>query len=172
MPFCFPNKCTNKITFSKNFITNFFYVFNFIIITTDKNHTIISKQVPRQFQARIHHAQPVGMEAAVAIRIGHKAVARLVLLVGAGKVFLGCFGKVIIVDEVIARVVGRVDVDHLDLAEVGLLQELEGVEVVAFENRFCVVSKSTLSSRQGRRALAMGALAASMASRLPGQSRW
>ena len=37
--------------------------------------------------------------------------------------------------------------------------------------RFLAVSKSTLSSRQGRRVLAMGALAASSASLLPGQSR-
>ena len=38
-------------------------------------------------------------------------------------------------------------------------------------NRFFVVSKSTLSSRQGRSVLAIGALAVSSASRLPGQFR-
>jgi hypothetical protein len=38
------------------------------------------------------------------------------------------------VDEVLAGVVGRVDVDHLDLAQVGLLQQLENLQVVAFDD--------------------------------------
>jgi hypothetical protein len=43
--------------------------------------------------------------------------------------------KVVRVDEIVTGVVGRVDVDHFDLAEVGLLEELEHLQVVAFDDQ-------------------------------------
>ena len=131
----FPNNLSNKIHFSEYYIAYFPYIYNFIFITANKNNTIISKQISGSFQARIHHAQPVGMEATVTIRVGHKAVACLIFLIGAGKVGFGSFREVVIIDKIIARVVGRVDVDHFDLAEIGLLQELEGVEIVPFDEQ-------------------------------------
>jgi hypothetical protein len=43
--------------------------------------------------------------------------------------------EVIFINEVIAGVVGWVDVDKFDLARVGLLEELENFEVVAFDHQ-------------------------------------
>ena len=37
------------------------------------------------------------------------------------------------IDEIVASVVGRIDVDELDLAQIRLLEKLEGVEVVPFD---------------------------------------
>ena len=42
---------------------------------------------------------------------------------------------VVRVDEVVAGVVGRVDVDHLDLAQVRLLEKLQDLKVVAFDDQ-------------------------------------
>ena len=61
------------------------------------------------------------MEPAVGFRVLAVAVAELVHVAG-GLVFLGGrAGKAVIVHEIVAGVVGRVDVDHLDLAHVGTL---------------------------------------------------
>ena len=73
------------------------------------------------------------MEASVGLGVGDESSAGFVLLGGLEEVVLHAVGEVVVVDEVVARVVGRVDVDHLDLAEVGLLQELEDFEVVALD---------------------------------------
>jgi len=43
-------------------------------------------------------------------------------------------GEVVVVDEVVAGLVGRIDIDHLDLPEAVLLEELAGgLEVVALD---------------------------------------
>ena len=39
--------------------------------------------------------------------------------------------KSVVVDKVVTGVVGRVDVDHLHLAQIGLLEQLEHLQVVA-----------------------------------------
>ena len=41
--------------------------------------------------------------------------------------------KSVVVDEVVAGVIGRVDVDHLHLAQIGLLEQLEHLQVVALD---------------------------------------
>ncbi len=63
-------------------------------------------------------------------------------------------GEVVFIDKIIPGVVGRVDVDHFHLPEVGFLEELEGVEVVAFDVEvFCVLEIHRLlaagAQRQG-----------------------
>ena len=50
------------------------------------------------------------------------------------KVTTNGIGVVIRIHEVTPRVVGRVDVDHLDLAVVVLLQDLEYFKVIAFNH--------------------------------------
>jgi len=58
-----------------------------------------------------------------------------------------------------------------DLAQIGLLQQLERLQVVALDDRFCVVSKSTaLFAHRGGRVLGNRGIAGNSApSRLPGQ---
>ena len=73
------------------------------------------------------------MEAAIALGVLHHAVALRVELPAVGKVFVRTLGEVVLIHEVVSRVVGRIDVDHLDLAEVGLLQQLQHLEVVALD---------------------------------------
>ena len=64
------------------------------------------------------------MEATVAFGVGNETVALLVKLSRVGEVFGRRLRKVILIDKIIARIVGRVDVNHLHLVEIGLLQAL------------------------------------------------
>ena len=48
-------------------------------------------------------------------------------------IFLGLHGEVVPVDEVVARVVRRVNVDQLDLAEIALLQKLKDFQIVSLD---------------------------------------
>ena len=89
----------------------------------------------RQIQPRIHHVQPLGVEAAVGLGVGAELLALGVHLPGVFQVGLQALGVVVGVDEVVAGVVGRVDVDHLDLAQVRLLQELQHFQVVALDDQ-------------------------------------
>ena len=73
------------------------------------------------------------MEPAVALGVGNQATAFLVEITALRVIFGARFGKVVVVDEVVARVVGRVNVDELHLAGVGLFQNLQRVQVVALD---------------------------------------
>ena len=63
------------------------------------------------------------MEATVALGVLHHAIAVLVVLPAVSKVLICALGKVILVYKVVARIVRRINVDHLDFAEISLLQE-------------------------------------------------
>ena len=75
------------------------------------------------------------MKAAIGFGVGDHAVAGFVFLVGALEITGGVFTKIVVVDEFLAGVVGRVDINHLDLAQIGFLQQLERIEVVAFDKQ-------------------------------------
>ena len=71
------------------------------------------------------------MEAAVTFGVGHEAVALLVLLSAVVDIVAGGLGEVVVIHEIVARVVGRVNVDHLHLPQVVLTQQFQHFEVVA-----------------------------------------
>ena len=105
-----------------------------VVVDRHDDDAVVGQQVPRQLQPRVHHAEPVGVESTVRLGVRDESVARRRLtwpelreVVGAG------LGEVVVVDEVVAGVVRRVDVDELDLAEVRLLEQLQRVEVVALD---------------------------------------
>ena len=71
------------------------------------------------------------MKPPVAVEIGHKSIALIVILSAVGKVFSRTFSEIILIYKIVAGVIGRVNIDHFDLAEIGFLQEFEHVEVIA-----------------------------------------
>ena len=73
------------------------------------------------------------MEPAVAFGIGDQTTTLLVVLAVLGVIFAARLREIVVVDEVMARVVGRVDIDELHLAGVGFLQDLERIKVVALD---------------------------------------
>jgi len=107
-----------------------------MIVTTDEDHPILPQQISRQIKPRVHHIQPLGVEAAVGLCVGAELFCLCIHLTGIFEVSLEALGVVVRIDEVVAGAVGvgRVDVDHLNLAEIRLLQELQHLQVVAFNN--------------------------------------
>ncbi len=118
------NQSCNIIFFAKDFITDFLEVIYLRIINGDKNHPIIPQQVRRQPQAGVHHVQPVGVEPAHGLRVGLGGLGGDFPVPGQG------VGEIVGVDEIVPRVVGRVDVDHLHLAVVGGLEQLQNLQIV------------------------------------------
>ena len=43
-----------------------------MVIITNENNPILLKQIPRQIKPRVHHVQPLGMEAAIGVGVGTK----------------------------------------------------------------------------------------------------
>lgn len=104
-----------------------------MIINTYKYYSIVRKQITREQETRVDHRAPVGMEASIAFRIGDE-LATFVVVIAAFRFVSGDgFTEVVFVDEVVACVVRRVDVDELDFAGVVLAQELQRVEVVSLD---------------------------------------
>lgn len=110
------------------------------------------------------------MKPAIGLGIGHQPVSLLILLAGAPQEAIRVLGKPVPVDKIISRVVGRVDVDHLHLAEVGLLEELQGIQVVPFDEEVPRGIESYALLPAGPEGLGDGGVGG-RAARLPGQSR-
>lgn len=73
------------------------------------------------------------METTIRIRVLHKAVAKFIHIARLLIIFLSTLFEVIVINEVIARVVRRIDINHLHLAQIRLLQQLQSVKVVALD---------------------------------------
>lgn len=58
-----------------------------------------------------------------------------ILLAGIFQVGIQRFSEFVGVDELVTGVVRRIDKNHLHLAEVGFLQELQHFEIVAFDEQ-------------------------------------
>ena len=75
------------------------------------------------------------METAFVGGVGGEGAAFGVLEAGVLQVGVEAFAVVVGIDEFLAGVIGRVDVNHLDLAVVAFLQQLEHFEVIAFNKQ-------------------------------------
>ena len=111
-----PNKLRNKIFFTEDFIAKFTKVHNLIVINRNKDNTVFTQQVCSKTKTRVHHIQPVGVVAS------HRFRVRLCGLLG--DLFVACHrvGKAVLIDKIVAGVVRRIDIDHLDLVVVRSLE--------------------------------------------------
>ena len=98
------------------------------------------------------------MKTAIAFGVGHHAVAFFIILTAVPHVILGALCKVILIDKVIARIVRRINVDHLDLTQIGFLQELQHFQVIALNIKVltvktagCTVLANTISHHRTQR---------------------
>lgn len=122
----YPTK-TIKQRRGKQLITYFCKIVGLIVINAYENDAIISQQFPGKSEPRIHHGAPIAVIAA--IRVGIRLVRETCLFL----VILDCVAELVLVDKVMPRVIRRVDIDHLDLAVVAALQQLQHLEVVALD---------------------------------------
>ena len=77
------------------------------------------------------------MKTAIALRIQFQLandLVALIIVVSAGGVpFLIPNSKFIIINKVIPRIIRRINIDHLDLAQIGLLQEFQYFQIIALD---------------------------------------
>ena len=73
------------------------------------------------------------METAIALGVGHKPVAFFIILTAIIHIVRRTLGKIVLIDKIIAGVVRRINVDHLDLAQIGFLQELQHFQIIALD---------------------------------------
>ena len=93
-----------------------------MVIYANENDAIIRQKVLCQLQSRKYHVEPVGMETPVAFGILNKAIALGVKLPAVRQILVGTLRKIVLIDKIAARIVRRVYVNHLDFAEISLLQ--------------------------------------------------
>ena len=153
-----PGNICNEITFSKNLCTNFKKIRAFIIIYTNKNRAIICQQILCQLQPRINHIEPIGMKTAIALGVVHKPVAFFVILAAIIHIARRTLSKIILIDKIVTCVVGWINVDHLDLAQIGFLQELQYFQIIAFDIKVlavktaeCAIFANTVSYHRTQR---------------------
>ena len=143
-----PNTACNKAFLPKDFIHQHTKVMNFMVVNTNEDNTIFPQQISREIQSRIHHVQPLGVEAAICFGIRAELLPLGVHLPRVLQVGLQAFGVVVGVDKIIAGIIRGINVDHLDLAEIRLLQELQHFQVVAFDDEIlsCVKINAFLTA--------------------------
>ena len=73
------------------------------------------------------------METPITFCILNKPIALFVELPAIGKILIRTLSKVILINKVVSCVVRRINVDHLDFAKIGFLQQLQHFEVVALD---------------------------------------
>jgi len=76
------------------------------VVDGDEDHPVLPQQLPGQPQAGIDHAEPLGVEAAVGLLVGRLGAPLAVDLAGTLQIILQGLGEVVVVDEVVAGVVG------------------------------------------------------------------
>ena len=98
------------------------------------------------------------MKTTVALSIGHHPIAFFIILTAVPHIFVSTLGKIVLIDKVITRIVRRVNVDHLDFAQIGFLQELQhfqiialDVEVLAVKATGCAVLTNTVGHHRTQR---------------------
>src|SRR3990172_2414638 len=128
-----PNQFGKQIFLSKDSIHEKPKINDLFIIDTNKNNPVVIQKLPRHEEPRIHHREPSRVEAAGGFGVAGKKVSLGVLLAGELEVGIQRVGEVVGIDEVLAGVVGRVDVYHLHPPGVGLLEELQDLEVLALD---------------------------------------
>lgn len=140
-----PNDLCEKILGAEYFIAHCFKIFGFVVIHRNKDNTIIRKQVSCNFESRINHIEPISMEATIAFSIAlHWVYNEVAVLVVSAVSFLEVFtrlGEIVVIDEVIAGVIRRVYVNHLDCAKIVLSENFEYIKIIALNVKIFGIPK-------------------------------
>jgi hypothetical protein len=75
------------------------------------------------------------MKSAIGLSVCDHALSAFVFLVGTLEITGGIFAKIVVVDEFLAGILRRVDVNHLHLAQISFLQQFQRIQVIAFDKQ-------------------------------------
>ena len=130
----FPGQTRDEILLPKNLIAQQLQLRLFVVVNRNEDHAIVAQQVFGQQQARVHEREPAAVGAGAVDVFDVVDVVRGVPQLSEHLALAG--GEVVAVNEgVVLGVVRRVDVDQLDLAEIAVAQQAQGVEVVALDEQ-------------------------------------
>ena len=73
------------------------------------------------------------MKAAIAFSVLYHTITFFIVLAAIFHVISCVLLKIISIDKIFARIVRRINVDHLDLAQIGFLQELQHFQIIALD---------------------------------------
>lgn len=79
------------------------------------------------------------MKTPITLGVGHKAVAFFIILTAIIHIVRRTLGKIILIDKIVTRIIRRINVDHLDLAQIGFLQELQHFQIIALDIKVLTV---------------------------------
>ena len=85
------------------------------------------------------------MKSSVALSILNKPVSFLIYLAAVISIIFRTFRKIIFIDEIIPRVIRRIDVNHLHFSEIGFLEKFKGIQIIAFNVNVLGVSSARCS---------------------------
>ena len=92
------------------------------------------------------------MEPSVALCIGYQAIAVFVILTTVPDVVISRLSEIILIHKVVACVVRRIYIDHLDFSEIVLTKKLKDIKVVSLDIEvLCVVKVNALLSTRAER---------------------
>ena len=141
---------------AKNFIANLCQILNFVLINANKNNAVIRQQIPRQHQPRIHHTAPVGVKPSVAVIVLEQPILVLVIHPHLTVFFILRTHKIVCIDNIVARIIRRVNVNHFDFAQITLLQQLEHFQIVTLNIEILGIIPVFAFCRAGAQGLADG----------------
>lgn len=132
----FPYQLSDKVATPEYFITYFSQVVLLVIIYGDKNNAILRKKIASDFESRIYHIQPIGVKTTIGFGVALHGVIVHLIAIGIKRSIallelIFALSEIIIIDEVITCIIGRVNVNHLDTTEVGFAENFEDIEVIA-----------------------------------------
>ena len=130
-----PLDLCDEILFTKDFRAKFAKVIHLVVVDGDENCPVICQEIARQLEARIHHVEPIGMESARGLSVGGKFATSFANLPREFEVVSDVVLKIVLVNEVTAGVIRRVDRNHLNFSGVRFLKQLEHLKVVPLNHK-------------------------------------
>ena len=131
--FLFPYYSTNEIVYPPNLITNLPKILYLIIINRNKNNPILRQQRTSNHKSWINHITPIRMETSTRLSVLEIFVSQFIHSATCLVILFRRHSKIIMIDKVVTRIIGRVDIDHLHLAHIRTLQQFQHFEVVALD---------------------------------------
>ena len=73
------------------------------------------------------------MKSSIAFAVWHQSISFFIGLPAALCIICCLLRKIIFINEVISRVIGRIDVNYLHLPQIRFLEKLQGIQIIAFD---------------------------------------
>src|SRR5713101_5826547 len=105
----FPDERRDKTFLAKNLVQQHTKRHDFTIVDAREHDPLVSKQITGKIESRVHHVQPLRMEAAAGFRVGAELPALSVDLAGVLEIGLQRFAVIVRVNEIVPGVVWWVD---------------------------------------------------------------